>query len=219
MPQEIEIIYDEPGWMAVSKPSGLSVHNPEDGQNLLEILGNACDSKLHAAHRLDKETSGIILLAKDKLHTRIIQEALKTAKKTYLAVVRGQTRESGDWKQPLTNKSEGFKNPAGKTNARVDALTTYHRLYSNQHLSLLQLELKTGRQHQLRKHAVINGHQIIGDRRYGNKKHNAMIQKRYGFQGMCLHAAGLHIEIDKKKFNFESPAPEAWEIFKLSEEI
>ena len=81
MAHEIEIIHEEPGWMVVSKPCGLSVHNPEDGQNLLEILGASLKSKFYAVHRLDKETSGVMLLAKNKEHAGLLQEALTLAQK------------------------------------------------------------------------------------------------------------------------------------------
>ena len=61
----IEIIEETPDWIAVSKPAGLSVHNDEDGFNLLSILSGQLDCKLHAAHRLDQPTSGVMLLGKN----------------------------------------------------------------------------------------------------------------------------------------------------------
>ena len=112
MEQTIEIIEEREGWIAVGKPAGLSVHNTDKGANLLSILREELGYSLHAAHRLDSATSGVILLGKNPQYTKIIQQALRTATKEYTAILRGVvTPIEGNWTWPITNKGEGFRNP------------------------------------------------------------------------------------------------------------
>jgi tRNA pseudouridine65 synthase len=111
----IEIIEEQDGWLAVGKPAGLSVHNAEDGYNLLSILEEQLGCTLHAAHRLDQPTSGVMLLGKNPRSTQMLQDALTSATKEYTAIVRGVVKpEDGTWTWPLSNKGEGFRNPQGR---------------------------------------------------------------------------------------------------------
>lgn len=207
----IEIIEENLDWIAVSKPAGLSVHNDEDGFNLLSILEEQLDCSLHAAHRLDQPTSGVMLLGKHTKATTMLQEALTKATKEYTAILRGVMKPNeGTWGKPLTNKGEGFRNPQGRKSDRVHAQTFYRVLRSNDYFTQVKLRLGTGRQHQIRKHAVLAKHQVVGDSRYGERRYNSMITKRYGFDELCLCASKLEVTLNGVPFCFEAPLPKVW---------
>ena len=207
----IEIIEETADWIAVSKPAGLSVHNDEDGFNLLSILTEQLGYPLHAAHRLDQPTSGVMLLGKNPTSTTMLQEALTSATKEYTAVLRGVMKQSeGTWSHPLTNKGEGFRNPQGRKADRIPAQTFYKTLRSNQYFTMINLTLGTGRQHQIRKHAVLAKHQVVGDARYGDRRYNTMIAKRYGWSELCLCASKLEVALDGVPHCFEAPLPDGW---------
>ena len=207
----IEIIEETTDWIAVSKPAGLSVHNDEDDYNLLSILEEQLGCTLHAAHRLDQPTSGVMLLGKNPKSTTMLQEALTTAIKEYTTILRGVLKSNnGSWNQPITNKGEGFRNPQGRKADRIPAQTFYKTVRSNQYFTMVNLTLGTGRQHQIRKHAVLAKHQVVGDTRYGDRRYNAMIAKRYGFNMLCLCASKLDVTLNGVHFCFEAPLPKAW---------
>ena len=207
----IEIIEETAEWIVVNKPAGLSVHNDEDGYNLLSILEEQFECTLHAAHRLDQPTSGVMLLGKSPQSTTLLQEALTTATKEYTAILRGVMKHSeGTWSNPLTNKGEGFRNPQGRKADRIPAQTFYRTVRSNQYVTMVNLTLGTGRQHQIRKHAVLAKHQVVGDARYGDRRYNTMITKRYGFDELCLCASKIEITLAGVQRCFEAPLPTAW---------
>ena len=211
MEKIIEIIEDHDGWLAVGKPTGLSIHNAEDGINLLSILQEQLGYHLHAAHRLDEATSGVMLLGKNPQSTAMLQQALSTAKKEYTAILRGVLKqESGDWHWPITNKGEGFKNPQGRKSDRIPAQTFYQQIQASQYLTMVKVQLGTGRQHQIRKHAALAKHAVIGDIRYGDRRYNEMIAKRYGLDELCLCASKLEVCLNGVDYCLEVPVPENW---------
>ncbi len=214
MSQTIEIIEETKGWIAVNKPSGLSVHNAEDQTNLLLILEEHLGCTLHAAHRLDSPTSGVLLLGKAPQSTHLLQQALQSATKEYTAVLRGQiTPAEGTWNWSLTNKSEGFRNPRGRASERVKARTRYQTIQFNQYLTMVKVHLDTGRQHQIRKHALLAKHPVVGDTRYGDKRYNRSIQRRYGIDQLCLCANRLDVVLEGQPYSFEAPLPPSWSKF------
>jgi RluA family pseudouridine synthase len=193
----IYIIYQNQNWVAVDKPSGLSVHNNEDPQNLLKVLEKQLKvQKLYPVHRLDKETSGVQILAlNDQWASTLAQEFEKrTVEKIYTGVVRGQLKEAeGSWKEALTDKAEGRKNPAGISRERVPCETRFRVLKSSKYFTLCEFNLITGRQHQIRKHAAMANHAIVGDPRYGDKTYNARMAEIYKTDRMFLHCSCLKI--------------------------
>ena len=215
-PMSIVIHHQQPKWVVVEKPAGLAVHNSEKGAHLLELMREQTGVAWHLVHRLDKATSGLLVLAADAHWTHLLQQSLVAAQKQYRAIVRGAASfQVMDWTQPLTNKAEGARNPQGKASHRVHAHTRVECLTQNDYLSVLRIELLTGRQHQIRKHAVLNRHAILGDSRYGDRRYNAMIKKRYGFEGLALHSETLSFELDGQSHTFHAAVPKAWECFNL----
>ncbi|MBK7962914.1 MAG: RNA pseudouridine synthase [Bdellovibrionales bacterium] len=198
---DIQILFQNSEYLAVAKSPGVSVHNNEDGQCLLGLLEKQLGAqgtrvKLFPAHRLDKETSGVQIFAfNSESAAKVAGEFQKQrVRKIYTGVLRGQLRlQEGEWNRPLTDKGEGRKNPEGSARDRVPCLTKFRVLESSSYFSLCEFDLMTGRQHQIRKHAALCNHPIVGDPRYGEPKYNAKIAELYKSTRMYLHCSRLEL--------------------------
>jgi RluA family pseudouridine synthase len=219
-----------PGWLAIDKPDGLSVHNDPGGRiDVLSIakemlaedeqLRAACrwqtHSRLSPAHRLDRETSGVLILATDRDSASLIQTAFEKrpagSVKRYRSIVRGEiTTTMGSWSHPLTDKAEGRRNPAGNPKDSKSCVTHWRRRRHNRHLSEIEVDLLSGRQHQIRRHAALAGHFVAGDTRYGEPRHARIMERIYGVSRMLLHAEQIRLPIatsDGKTVLIEAMAP------------
>lgn len=214
----LPIIAQGPSWLVINKPSGVSVHN--DPQDVVQLLRKQLKAgtfeDIHPVHRLDKETSGLLLIALNAKTAKDLAEKFQArdCEKIYFALLRGSISDSEiwqSWNQPISDKAEGRKNPQGLAKDRVEARTDFHVVKSSQYFSLIEVKLMTGRQHQIRKHSALAKHSIIGDARYGDPKYNERIAGLYGTERMFLHAARLRISIDGKEHVFEAPLPEDFE--------
>ena len=207
---QIAVLYQDKDFLAVQKPAGVSVHNNEDPQNLLLMLQQQLSvTKLYPVHRLDKETSGIQLLALNEISARNLSSEFekRTVGKIYAGVLRGELKQAqGIWNQALTDKAEGRKNPAGMSRDRIACETQFQVLNSNKFFSLCQFKLITGRQHQIRKHSALMNHPLVGDARYGDPKYNKKIADLYKTDRMFLHCHQIKILGQ----SFESPIPEVF---------
>ncbi len=203
----IPVLFNDENILVVNKPSGLSVHNNEDPQNLLQVLEKQLEiKKLFPVHRLDKETSGIQILA---LNTKTAQlwaqqfEA-KLTRKIYCGVLKGaMDQDAGTWNRPLTDKAEGRKNPQGLSKSRVPCETQFKVVKKSSYFSLCEFDLITGRQHQIRKHAALDNHAIVGDPRYNNPKYNEKMAQLYSQKRMFLHC--LSVDILSHSFKTDIP--------------
>lgn len=209
--EPIHILALQKGWLAVDKPCGLSVHN-DPGNDLISFIHTriCSDSSLtsrietqasfqvHPVHRLDKETSGVILLATDNDVLRSLSELFikGRVKKNYLALVHGNFNpelthsENHVWDFPLSKTAGGRNNPSGKGKL-VDCETRYSVSQQSLHYSLLEIELLTGRKHQIRRHAKLSGHPVTGDTRYGSKKSVTYLRDTLSYQRLGLHCKCL----------------------------
>lgn len=218
----LPIIAQGPHWLVINKPAGVSVHNdPEDVCHLLRKQLSGFED-IHPVHRLDKETSGLLLIALNakRAHELAVKFQTHDCEKSYFALLRGvvsapkpsDSESNSDswntWKWPLTDKAEGRKNPQGLAKDRVEACTDYRVIKSSKYFSLLEIKIHTGRQHQIRKHSALAKHSILGDARYGDPKYNSRMAELYQTDRMFLHAAKLKIKIDDKEHVFEAPLPE-----------
>jgi RluA family pseudouridine synthase len=197
MALKIPVLFQNNDFIAVDKPAGLSVHNNEDPDNLLKALQmQRAWSSLFPVHRLDKETSGVQVLA---LHDSAAKELASefeahNVEKIYVGVLRGQMKElKGVWKKPLTDKAEGRKNPQGLAKDRKPCETRFKVIESNAYFTMCEFQIMTGRQHQIRKHAAIAGHALVGDPRYGDKKYNERMAGLYKTERMQLHSKRVEI--------------------------
>ena len=107
----------------------------------------------------------------------------------------------------LATKEKVLGNPQGRKNDRIEALTTYQIIRSNQYFTMVSLILGTGRQHQIRKLAALAKHAVVGDTRYGERRYNTMIAKRYQMNDLCLCASKLEIKVDGIQYRFDVNVP------------
>ena len=111
------------------------------------------------------------------------------------------------WSWPLTDKAEGRKHPQGDKSLLKDCLTEVKLIEQNKYFSWVECRLLTGRQHQIRKHAVIAGHAIVGDRRYGEMKDCDRIQKIYQLDRLFLHCQKMAFTWQGKFLEFTAETP------------
>lgn len=199
---EPKIIYENSDFYIIEKPTGWSCHNDEP--SILKWLKGSA----HFVSRLDRETSGLLLIAKsDKVHHQF-QSPESGIHKKYLALLRGQlTNPSPDlmWNFKISDQAEGYRNPAG-TGKLYESKSLVKALTTNKYFSLVEVTLQTGYQHQIRKQAALSKHPIVGDERYNEKKYNLLIQQKYPLQyRLFLHASHLSFTFNNKKFEFTSP--------------
>ena len=198
-------IYRDPWLLAVHKPAGLLVHRSPIDKHETEFAlqyARALNGGEHVypVHRLDRPTSGVLLFARNPDTARTVGQAMMAGEvsKTYLAVVRGWTPESGTIDHPLKDEPEDRRLHGTEQPVR-DALTHYRRLatteipvkierYPTSRYSLVELYPKTGRKHQLRRHMKHINHPIIGDANHGRGRHNRYFAERFG-QGRLMLAA------------------------------
>lgn len=205
-----ELLRDGGGWQIWSKPSGFTVHN--EPPSLADFLsGKGMNASF--VNRLDKETSGLVVTARDPAtHARLqgLWQA-PTTRKFYIGLhrkPRASVPEDIWWEDSLTDRSEGRKNPRGIASDRVPARTRFRRLAETAHLILSAVEIETGRQHQIRKHAAIHGVELIGDERYGDPKYLGNLRRHLPFLRLGLHAAGLLWIPEGKQEVVFSPLPD-----------
>lgn len=212
----MKILKQTDQWIIIDKPAGQSVHN--DSESVVDQFFKEQNLKVYPVHRLDKETSGVLWLAKNPLAAENLAELFQSGKtnlvKTYLAIVRGKVSDVGSlrWTYDISDQSEGRDNPAGKLKDRVSALTEFKVLRAQKYSTWLEVGLITGRQHQIRKHAALAKNEIIGDRRYGDLKYIKRIKELTGFQRMALHAWKLKTA----DFEVEAEIPEEFKLLQDS---
>lgn len=207
---DIPILHRAPGWICAEKPHGLSVHN-EPGRDLVSILSNQLGHPglMQPVHRLDRETSGLIILATEE-NSLVRLSALfsgRQIKKHYQALVHGSIDSEGIWDTPLSKQAGGRKDPAGK-GKRQAARTRYQVLGQSPHYTLVEIALFTGRKHQIRRHAKLAGHPVVGDARYGSPRAISFLAETCGFHRMALHACALEFEDEGRPVALRSPLPE-----------
>lgn len=230
--KSLSILYEDEYLMVVDKPAGMNVH-PGDHKteevSLIELVQDTLawryDSltfKPALVHRIDRDTSGCLLIAKEKSTLEELLRSLQSHEidKIYHAVVSGSPKpEKGTFRDKLL-RVENAKNEA---KVRVDeggwqsAVTHYQIIDSidlwwaiGEHLSVLECHIETGRTHQIRVHLSFHNCPIIGDDAYGDKKINSFIRRHKGIDRQLLHAKKLifiHPKT-KKRLVVESPYPE-----------
>ena len=214
--ESIPVIFEDERLMVVDKPSGLAVHGGSGLPfGLIEAVRQLRPEMpfIELAHRLDRETSGCLMLAKSRKALLAIQSqfsADRPAEKTYLALVEG------DWGVrdqridfPLSRITDSdMKKIRVDTNGHraVSVVSTVSRYAEG---TLVRLELKTGRMHQARVHCATAGHPVAGDRTYGDRNFNRAMKKS-GLGRLFLHARTLSIvhPDSGRPLSFDAPLPE-----------
>lgn len=209
--RNLKILQESADWLVIDKPVGLSVHNEK--VNVLTVLTQVKRNpnlSFHPVHRLDAETSGVLLVAKDaEVAAKLSEEMQKdSCHKKYVALLRGEMeKDAVVWDQKLSDKAEGRKNPQGLLKDRKTCETHVKVLEKTKYFSLVECEIRTGRQHQIRKHAALAKHAIVGDHRYNDPKYNERIASIYDTDRMFLHASELRLRIAGREVVFKAPLP------------
>ena len=216
----IEIIYEDDDIIVVNKPKGMVVH-PGNGNHegtLVNAILNICKDSLSGiggeirpgiVHRLDKDTSGLLIVAKnDKAHIAMSEEIKnREVKKTYITLVRGIVKEQeATIKMPIARSNIDRKKMAVSRNGK-EAITHFNVLERFDAYTLLKVNIETGRTHQIRVHLSAINFPIVGDEVYSNGKNP------FGIKGQLLHAQKLEFKhpITKKQMKLEAPIPKEFE--------
>lgn len=207
------IIYEDDGIIIINKPAGVVVHSGS-GQShgvieAFRAIGKQYE-KLELVHRLDKDTSGCLILAKSIPVLRQMNAAIKNneVKKFYTALLAGKVSKK-KWivNTPLSkNETRHGEQLVTIDKKGKSAETVIYRKQIFASASLAKIELMTGRTHQIRVHSASIGHCVIGDKKYGDRIVNQEF-KRLGFKRMFLHASSLSFKspITQKTMNIEAP--------------
>lgn len=180
--QQIQIVYLDELVLVANKPVGLEVVSDE-GESLLKTLQTQTGKQLFAVHRIDRNTTGLVVFALNKIVKQQFEQAFKqhTINKYYLAVVVGkpvkpQAKLVAYHKKDSKNSVCYISNVAQKGYSKI--ITNYKIIKSNDILSLLEVEIETGKTHQIRAHLAHIGYPILGDEKYGNKQINKQYKKK-----------------------------------------
>ena len=215
----LEVLYEDNDILIVNKPKGMVVH-PANGNpdgTLVNAVMALCKDSLSGiggemrpgiVHRLDKDTSGAIIIAKnDKSHMKL-SDMLKNheIEKTYVALVRGIVKENeATINMPISRSQNDRKKMAVNRDGKnaVTHIKVIERFYSH-NVTLLEIKIETGRTHQIRVHLSKIGYPIVGDEVYSNGKNE------WGVHGQCLHAKSLKFKhpITDEEMYVEAEIPE-----------
>ena len=218
-PLELPIKYEDDALLVVDKPSGVAVHGGSGVSfGVIESLRAARPQAkfLELAHRLDRDTSGLLILCKKRSALVELHRMLREGEvgKVYLAVVKGVAKKSLELRESLHKyvTASGERRVAVQADG-VKALTKTRTLKDDGEFSLLEVQLLTGRTHQIRVHLAHAGHPIVGDDKYGDFALNRELKQR-----LLLHAARLAFRhpITGESMKLESPLPAEMKAFVAS---
>ena len=213
----IEIVYEDSDIIVVNKPKGMVVH-PANGNpdgTLVNAIMNICKDSLSGiggeirpgiVHRLDKNTSGLLIVAKnDNAHIKMSEQIKnREVKKIYIALVRGVIAEDeATINMPIARSKKDRKKMAVDKEGK-EAITHFKVLKRYDNYTLLEIKIDTGRTHQIRVHMSQIGHPVVGDDVYSNGKNE------FGVEGQMLHARSLDFKhpITGKEIHLEADIPD-----------
>ena len=216
----IDVVYEDKDIIVVNKPKGMVVH-PANGNpdgTLVNAIMAICKDSLSGiggeirpgiVHRLDKDTSGLLIVAKNDMAHVNMSELIKRheVKKTYIALVRGVVKENEATIDMPIGRSNSDRKKMAVTKNGKNAVTHIKVLKRYDKYTLLEINIETGRTHQIRVHLAHIGYPVIGDYIYSNGKNE------FGIVGQCLHAKSLEFKhpITGKDMKLEAPIPEYFE--------
>jgi len=228
---ENSILAEEKGFLVLNKPSGIAVHGGSGlNYGVIEALRKLRPDApfLELAHRLDRDTSGILIIAKKRstlrqLHTLLRGETAGEKSgmdKRYLALVKekwegGRRRVDAPL---LKNTLKSGERVVKVSEEGKSALSIFRPVTIYDHASLVEVELKTGRTHQIRVHATSIGHPIAGDEKYGDAGFNREMKEK-GLRRLFLHAASVEFELPDHEQTYHFDAPLGDELLSVLEQL
>jgi 23S rRNA pseudouridine955/2504/2580 synthase len=218
------VLHEDEDVLAVDKPAGLAAHPGTgiEGATLVEMARTylrvpddlpATEFRPSPAHRLDRDTSGVVLVAKTRKAMVRLGEIFtdgEGVEKTYLALVKGKMpKEAGTIDLPLSEHEQTARSKAARGVNFQEAVTRWRIVSSMKDATLLQVGIETGRTHQIRRHLEAVGHPVAGDRRYGDFAWNRAARQRWGLRRMFLHAWRLALPhpVTGAPLALEAPLP------------
>ena len=214
---ESAILFENRHLIVIDKPAGVAVHSGSGVAfgviDIFRLLRP--DSEMELVHRLDRDTSGCLLLARHRQSLLSLQQAIKNDAlvKIYTAVVKGVWNKDC---RDITHRLKKMQMPNGERRVYVDpegqqAHTRILEHRSNGQCSRLSIQLLSGRTHQIRVHCQAEGHEIIGDKKYGDRQFNQEMKKQ-GLKRLMLHASRL--ELPASEFHqdlvINAPVPDSF---------
>lgn len=206
---KLVVLHEDAHCFVVDKPTGMAVHEARDVPHartflaVLEAFGKKRGFEPHLVHRIDAETSGCLVVAKDLQTKSYFEELFRNngVDKEYLVLVMGVPEMvKGTIDTPLP----------GRDRSRVNALTLYEteKKFYGDRVALLRVRIMTGRMHQIRRHMASVGHPVVMDPLYGDFAFNKVFRKVYGLKRLFLHARSLSFPgSDGKRVSVSSPLP------------
>lgn len=224
---DLNIIYEDKDILVVNKQAGLVVHPGVNGVYANDSLVNAVlyhtgdslsgiggEKRPGIVHRLDKDTSGLLIIAKnDKAHNYLMEQfRMRKVKKTYIALVIGKMlSKKGRIESPIgRDQYDRKKMSVTADNKGKMAISNYKVIDETDGYTLLNVGIETGRMHQIRVHMASIGHCVCGDKTYGNLRINKKLQKECGLKRQFLHAYELIIShpVTGKTLHFKAQLPD-----------
>ena len=200
---EDQIIDDNENFVVLNKKAGISVQGgTKSKKNLIDIFSKSkvfLNKKPYPVHRLDKATSGVLIIAKNRETARLLTTLFRIRKihKTYLAISNGEIEKNqGELNHDLIRYE-------GKKKILENARTYFRILDRNLNCSLIELKPITGRKHQIRKQLFSIGHCVLGDDKYHNAVYKSNIKNE-----LMLHSYEVRFMIDKRKYSYRALLPE-----------
>jgi tRNA pseudouridine65 synthase len=185
---EIDLVHRDTCFVVVDKPSGVIVHRglANDAEDLMRAVRDRVGTRVYPVHRLDRGTSGAVVMALDSEAARAFGKAFEEGRveKRYLALTRGHPKD-GDIDHPVPRREGGPK---------VDAMTRIRCLGTAGRYALVEAVPVTGRLHQIRRHLKHVSCPIIGDVKYGKGEHNRHFREHHALHRLALHATELEFD-------------------------
>ncbi|MFL5359869.1 MAG: RluA family pseudouridine synthase [Myxococcales bacterium] len=224
IPQDFAILYEDAHILVCDKPAGLPIH-PGTGINSDTLVDQARaylerqglevpegEFKPSPAHRIDRETSGVVVVAKTRQAMVRLTEIFTAgeAKKTYLALAKGRfQKDRGTIDVRLPEHQQTFASKQVRGLNLQEAVTHFTKLSGGAEATLLELNIETGRTHQIRRHLASIGHPVVGDARYGDFAFNRRARASMGLRRMFLHSTRLALlhPATGKRLAVSSPLP------------
>jgi 23S rRNA pseudouridine955/2504/2580 synthase len=212
------VIFEDKHFLVIDKPVGIAAHGGSGvSHGAIELLRAARPNEhLELVHRLDRDTSGVLVLAKSRSGLTGLQALIRTNEvtKQYLCLMTGTPRKAKfDVNAPLLKSvMHGGERLVRVDDAGKPSLTYFKELEQYPNARLMQATLGTGRTHQIRVHAQYAGHPLAGDPKYGDEAANKRF-RAMGLKRMFLHAARMSFDLEGKNYDFSSPLPDELKAF------